>query len=81
MYRKVRLAPSPLSNCGLEDQRAEHVLQRRPLLQTVRQTVWLTAVQLHTKLYSSKTELEKMATFILQTVQHRGDREEDDYGA
>ena len=29
--------------------------------------VWPTAVQLHTKLYGSKEELEKTATVILQT--------------
>ena len=38
-----------------------------PLLQTARQNVWPTAVQLHTKLCGSKEELEKMAKFILQT--------------
>ena len=29
--------------------------------------MWLTAYQLHTKLYSRKEELEKTAAFILQT--------------
>ena len=38
-----------------------------PLLQTARQNVWPTAVQLHTKLCGSKEELEVMAKFILQT--------------
>ena len=37
---------------------------RCPLLQTARTNVWPTAVQLHTKLYGSKGELEKTATFI-----------------
>ena len=36
--------------------------------------MWPTAVQLHTKLYGSREELEKTATFILQT-QCSGDRE------
>ena len=45
----------------------EHIQQRCPLLQTARTNVWPTAVQLHTKLYGSKEELEKTATFILQT--------------
>ena len=35
-------------NCGLEDQTAEHILQIRSLLQTVRTNVWPTAVQLYT---------------------------------
>ena len=38
-----------------------------PLLQTAGTNVWPTAVQLHTRLYGSKDELEKTATFILQT--------------
>jgi len=67
MFRKMKLAPSSTCSCGLEDQRAEHVPQRCPLLQTARLkfNVWPTAVQLHTKLYGSKEELEKPATFIL----------------
>ena len=48
MSRKMKLAPSPTSNCGLEDQTAEHILQRCPLLQTARQNVWPSAVQLYT---------------------------------
>ena len=67
MFKKLKLAPSPICNCGLEDQMAKHTLQRCPLLQTARTNVWPTAVQLHTKLYGSKEELEKTATFILQT--------------
>ena len=68
MFKKIKLAPSPTCNCGLKDQTAEHLLQRCPLLQTARTDVWPTAVQLHTKLYGSKEELEKTATFILQTA-------------
>ena len=47
--------------------RTLHILQRCPLLRTARTNVWPTAVQLHTKLYGSKEELEKTATVILQT--------------
>ena len=50
----VLSAPSPTCNCGLEDQTAEHILPRCPLLQTARTNVWPTAVQLHTKLYGSR---------------------------
>ena len=67
MFKKTKLAPSPTCNCGPEDQTAEHILQRCPLLQTIRTKVWPTAVQLHTKLYGRKVELEKTATLILQT--------------
>ena len=67
MYSNMKLASSSTCNCGLEDQTAEHALLRCPLLQTARTNVWPTAVQLHTKLYGSKEELEKRVTFILQT--------------
>ena len=40
---------------------------RCPHLQTAIQNEWPTAIQLHSKLYGSNGELEKMATFILQT--------------
>ena len=78
MFRKMKLASSPACNCGLEDQMVERVLQMCPLLQKARQNVWPTAVQQHTKLYGSKEELEKKATFILQTglSQCCGNREE-----
>ena len=67
MFREMKLSPSPVRNCGLEDQTAELILQRCPLLETARTNVCPTAVQLHTKLYGSREELEKTATFILQT--------------
>ena len=66
MFKKMKLAP-PICNCGLEDQTAEHKLQRCPLLRTARTSVWPAAVQLHTNLYGRKEEVEKTATFILQT--------------
>ena len=65
--KEKKLAPSPFCNCSLEDQTAEHILQRCPLLQAARTSVWPTAVQLHTKPYGSKEELEKTDTVILQT--------------
>ena len=48
---KMKLASSPTCNRGPEDQAAEHILLRCPLLQTARTNVWPTAVQLHAKLY------------------------------
>ena len=64
MFRKMKLAPSPTCNCGLKDQTAEKILQRCPLLQTARTSVWPTAVQLHTKLYGIREELEKTLSYI-----------------
>ena len=60
MFRKMKLAPSPTCNCGLNGQIYTAEMPAR-------QNMWPTAVQLHTKFYSSKKELEKTATFILQT--------------
>ena len=67
MLNTKKLAPSPTCSCGPEDQTAEHLLQSCPLLRTARTNVWPALVQLHTKLFGSKEELEKTATFILQT--------------
>ena len=58
-YRTIKLEPSPACHCSLEGQMAKHyILQRCPLLQTAGQNVWPTVVQLHTKLYRSKEELD-----------------------
>ena len=43
-FRKMKLAPSATCSCGLEDQTAEHILQRCPLLQTASTNVWPKAV-------------------------------------
>ena len=70
MYRKIKLARSPTCNITavLKTRRPNIImLQRCPPLQTARQSVRPTGVQLHTKLYGSKEELEKTATFILKT--------------
>ena len=67
IFRKMKLAPSPTCNFGLEDQTAEHMLQRCPLLQTTRKNMLPTAVRLDTKLCGIKEEVGKKATFIFQT--------------
>ena len=63
MFRKMKLVPSPTCNCGLEDQAAEDILQRFPLLQTARTN----SAAIHIQLYGREEKLEKAATFILQT--------------
>ncbi|KAK7092453.1 hypothetical protein V1264_008193 [Littorina saxatilis] len=63
MNRKFKLAPSPTCACGQEDQTAEHILQRCPLLDEERKEVWPSPTPLQTKLYGSRQELEK-TTFI-----------------
>ena len=49
MFKKTKPAPSPIRNCGLKDQMAQHMLQRCRLLQTPRTTVRPTGAQLHAK--------------------------------
>ncbi|XP_070199156.1 uncharacterized protein [Littorina saxatilis] len=51
-------------SCGLEDQTTEHILQRCTILESLRKTVWPTAVSLHCKLYGGKEDLEKTASFV-----------------
>ncbi|KAK7111740.1 hypothetical protein V1264_011322 [Littorina saxatilis] len=64
MNQKFKLAPSPTCACGQEDQTAEHILQRCPLLDEERKEVWPSPTPLQTKLYGSRQELEKTTTFI-----------------
>ncbi|KAK7110267.1 hypothetical protein V1264_014169 [Littorina saxatilis] len=52
------------NDCGQEDQTAEHILQRCPLLDEERKEVWPSPTPLQTKLYGSRQELEKTTTFI-----------------
>ena len=51
-YRDARFCRQQEQTCGL---------------QTTRTDMWPAAVQLHTKLYDSEEELEKTASFILQS--------------
>ncbi|KAK7100481.1 hypothetical protein V1264_023430 [Littorina saxatilis] len=64
MSLKRKLVLSPTCSCGLEDQTTEHILQRCTILESLRKTVWPTAVSLHCKLYGGKEDLEKTATFV-----------------
>ena len=64
MNRKFKLAPTPTCPCGQEDQTADHILQRCPLLQEERQEVWPTATPVRTKLYGRRQDLERTTTFI-----------------
>ena len=67
MHRKVNLVPSPLCTCGTEDQSTEHILQRSPAYQHLRQQIWSDGTSLHQKLYGKKEELEMTVVVIQQT--------------
>ena len=66
MHRKINLVPSPLCTCGTEDQTTEHILQRCPAYQHLRQQIWSDGTSLHQKLYVKKEVLERTVGFIQQ---------------
>ena len=66
MHRKMNLVPSPLCTCGTEDQTTEHILQRCPAYQHLRQQIWSDGTALHQNLYGKKEELERTVSFIQQ---------------
>ena len=57
----MNLVPSPLCTCG-----TEHILQRCPAFQHLRQQIWSDGTSLHQKLYGKKEELESTVGFIQQ---------------
>ena len=66
MHRRMNLVPSPLCTCGTEDQTTEHILQKCPAYQHLRQQTWSDGTSLHQKLYGKKEELERTVGFIQQ---------------
>ena len=66
MHRRMNLVPSPLFTCGTENQTTEHILQRCPAYQHLRQQIWSDGTSLHQKLYGKKEELERTVGFIQQ---------------
>ena len=66
MHRKMNLVPSPLCTCRTEDQTTEHILQRCPAYQHLRQQTWSDGTSLHQKLFGKKEVLERTVGFIQQ---------------
>ena len=66
MHRNMNLLPSPLCTCGTEDQTTEHILQRCPSYQHLRQQIWSDGTSLHQKLYGKKEVIERTFGFIHQ---------------
>jgi len=64
MHRKMKLVPSPICPCGLEDQTTEHILQRCPQFQRQRDQTWPSVTSLEAKLYGSRVDLELTTAFI-----------------
>ena len=66
MHRKMNLVPSPLCTRGTEDQTTEHIRQRCPAYQHLRQQIWSDGTSLHQKLYGKNEVLERTVGFIQQ---------------
>ena len=64
MYTKLKLSPSPMCPCGCEPQTTEHILQRCPHLEAKRKCIWPEETSTQTKLYGTKEDLRRTATFI-----------------
>jgi ribonuclease HI/endonuclease/exonuclease/phosphatase family metal-dependent hydrolase len=67
MATKLKLVPSPLCPCGLDNQTAEHILQACPKYKALREVIWPEETALQTKLYGPRPELERTARFAKQT--------------
>ena len=66
MHRKINLVPSPLCTCGTEEPTTEHILQRCPAYQHLRQQTWSDGTSLHQNLYGKKEVLERTVGFVQQ---------------
>ncbi|XP_053402585.1 uncharacterized protein LOC128557936 [Mercenaria mercenaria] len=64
MCTKLKLSPSPMCHCGLEQKTAEHILQRCPCLENQRKSVWPNSTLIKTKVHGKKEDLKKTASFI-----------------
>ena len=67
MFRKMKLAHTPLCNCGLSEQTTAHILQDCPLYNNEREAVWPEATPLQVKLHGCRQDLERTASFIVMT--------------
>ena len=66
MYSRFRLVPSPLCFCGEAEQTAQHVLQDCRGLQQPRDNFWTSSTTLQEKLYGTRDELQRTASFIVE---------------
>ena len=67
MHKRYKLVPSPKCPCGVEDQTAEHVLQKCKRHDRERSKTWPQETTLHQKLYGDVDELRRTTTFIADT--------------
>ena len=67
MNKKMKLVPSSMCICNIEDQTTEHILQRCPNHNNIRNQLWPDNTTLQQKLYGTLEELRKTVSFIQQS--------------
>ena len=67
MNKKMKLVPSSICICNIEDQTTEHILQRCQNHTNLRNQLWPGNTTLHQKLYGTLEELRRTVSFIQQS--------------
>ena len=67
MYKKMKLVPSSMCICNIEDQTTQHILQRCPNHTNIRNQLWPDNTTLEQKLYGPLEQLRKTVSFIQQS--------------
>ena len=66
MYKKMKLVPSSMCICNIEDQTTQHILHRCPNHTNIRNQLWPDNTTLQQKLYGPLEQLRKTVSFIQQ---------------
>ena len=67
MYKKMKLVPSSMCICNIEDQTTQHILQRCPNHTNIRNQLWPDNTTLQQKLYGPLEQPRKTVSFIQQS--------------
>ena len=67
MYKKMKLVPSSMCICNMEDQTTQHILQICPNHTNIRNQLWPDNTTLQQKLYGPLEQLRKTVSFIQQS--------------
>ena len=67
LFKKMRIAPSPMCPCGEAEQDAAHILQECGSHHLLREEMWPTQEPLYNKLYGPVDALQRTAEFISRT--------------
>ena len=67
IYKKMKLVPSSMCICNIEDQTTQHILQRCPNHTNIRNQLWADNTTLQQKLYGPLEQLRKTVSFVQQS--------------